>query len=245
MDDFHHCDLCELNRATLHIDEVHEGILHSTANLCDDCWYRLGIRIPLGNIWNHIKRLKDQEHLPLETHSLEADLDLHQEEFEEEDLGELLDPGSLAVAEPDEIEDDRDLFGDVAEALSAGSDVTNRQEPMNLENMMERMDETPEAHEDPPSLGIQAVRIGRIHPALVTLFPIPMLKKHKAIPIKMEESKVTVALADPFDVLSRTNLEVYLENMGLGFIQAIASETEILTELERHSNPPNEMDLLS
>jgi len=72
-----------------------------------------------------------------------------------------------------------------------------------------------------------------------------MLKKHKAIPIKMEESRVTVALADPFDVLSRTNIEVYLENMGLGFIQAIASETEILAELDRHSNPPNEMDLLS
>ena len=31
----------------------------------------------------------------------------------------------------------------------------------------------------------------------------------------------------------------------LGFVQAIASETEILAELERHSNPPGEMDLLS
>ncbi|MCA9415871.1 MAG: hypothetical protein KC917_06360 [Candidatus Omnitrophica bacterium] len=246
MNDFHQCDLCNLNRATLHIDEVHDGDLQGSAHLCDDCWYRLGIRIPLGNIWNHIRRIRDQGLMDPGVNPTNPDeLTMETDEFEEGDLDELLDPGSLAVAEPDEEVEDEDLFGDVEDALSASSEGANRQDNLNLENMIDRLDKEEDTHEENQPLGIQAVRIGRIHPTLVSLFPIPMLKKHKAIPIKMEESRVTVALADPFDVLSKTNIEVYLEHMGLGFVQAIASETEILAELERHANPPGDMDLLS
>ncbi len=244
MEQFHECDLCELNRATLHIDEVHEGSLQGTAHLCDDCWYRLGIRIPLGNIWNHINRHKNQEHDGDETLEESQGLAMDEDDFEDDDLGELLDPGSLAVAEPDEEEDDL-LFEDVEDALSAGSEGKNRQDDLDLDDFLEGIEDDPNPRDESQSLGIQAVKIGRIHPTLVSLFPLPMLKNHKAIPVKMEESNVTVALADPFDVLSKTTIESYLENMGLGFVQAIASETEILTELERHSNPPNEMDLLS
>lgn len=245
MDDFCQCDLCELNRATLHIDEIHEGSRIGTANLCDDCWYRLGIRIPLGNIWNHIKREKERGLRPADPDPTHPELEGEVEPFEDDDLGELLDPGSLAVAEPDEDPEDDALFGDVNKALSAGADLSPRQDNMNLDDLLERLQPEAKPPEEEQSLGIQAVRIGRIHPTLVSLFPIPMLVKHKAIPIKMEESRVTVALADPFDVLSRTQIEVYLENMGLGFVQAIASETEILAELDRHSNPPNEIDRLS
>ncbi|MCA9443693.1 MAG: hypothetical protein KC964_23030, partial [Candidatus Omnitrophica bacterium] len=103
MNDFHQCDLCNLNRATLHIDEVHDGDLQGSAHLCDDCWYRLGIRIPLGNIWNHIRRIRDQGLMDPGVNPTNPDeLTMETDEFEEDDLDELLDPGSLAVAEPDE-----------------------------------------------------------------------------------------------------------------------------------------------
>lgn len=236
MDEYLFCDLCGLNRATLHLDEVSEGAIRLTVHLCDDCWYRLGIRIPLGNIWRHIEKAKADL-----LHSLGDPVEEVDKLLAEDDLGELLDPGSLAVAEPDEPMEPSGL--DLEEALR-GEDPPARLDRIPLEPISE----TPPAESlmgGKESLGIDAVRVGETHPTLVSLFPRDLLMRCKAVPVKLEGLKLTMAVADPFDTLAIANIEMYLEQIGLVLVLAIADEVEILTELNRHGGPPKRFDSLS
>lgn len=234
MDEYVVCVLCGLNRATLHLDEVIQGTLHTTAHLCDDCWYRLGIRIPLGNIWKHINHHKQSPFPPLpdpvaEVNALLAD----------EDLGELLDPGSLAVAEPDEppinLSDELDeVF------LERNEPETHLDHPTQLPT-----EDLPTPAESPQKPGIDAVHVGEIHPTLVSLIPMDLLQRCKAIPYRLEGSILTIAIADPFNSLSIASIEMFLEQIELGVRIAFADEKEILRELDRHNHPPRRFGSLS
>jgi hypothetical protein len=234
------CNLCGLNRSTLHLDEMVEGTIQATAHLCDDCWYRLGIRIPLGNIWNHIQRCKQD---------FERAASPPLEDVEEilkagDGLGDLRDPGSLAVAEPD---DERaPPPDDIEEPHIAEKQISPRGgDLVDLESFLEDVSDGKDILRKSKPLGIPAVTIERIHPTLVSLFPFEMLTRHRAIPIRLEGTKLTVALADPFDKIASANLEVHAEKMGLSFARAIADELEILRELERHNDPRHGFESLS
>jgi hypothetical protein len=235
------CDLCGLNRATLHLDEILEGSIQLTAHLCADCWYRLGIRVPLGNIWNHIQRAKQDMAPPTEKDPFKDIEDLLEESHE---LGDLLDPSPLAVAEPDSDEDGLDE--DIKESLSSEEDRPRRGEDdiASLESLLKDVDETEEPRRGQP-LGMPAVRVERVHPSLVNLLPLDLLIRSKAIPVKLDGAVLTVALADPFDKIAIANVEVYVENLGLRFAQAFADEREILEELNRHNEPPKRFESLS
>ena len=234
------CDLCGLNRSTLHLDEMVEGTIQATAHLCDDCWYRLGIRIPLGNIWHHIQRCKQD----LEREASPPFAEVEEILEDDDELGELLDPGSLAVAEPDE---DLETPPDDIENPHIGEKQISprRDDLVDLESFLEDASDAENLLEDSKPLGIPAVTIDRIHPTLVSLFPRRMLLRHRAIPVRLEGTKLTVALADPFDKIASANLEVHAEKMGLSFAQAIADEMEILRELERHNDPTQGFESLS
>jgi hypothetical protein len=244
MPDFHMCDLCGLNRGTLHIDECVEGTILATAHLCDDCWYRMGIRIPLGNIWNHIQRAKQNlpPPPPPEESLYKETSDLHEEDEDEEDLNDLLDTSPLAVAEPDE---DEDHDAEIEDALQVEGDRPNRNRDMlDLESLLEQVHED-DPSDAPQSLGIDAVSIKNIHPSLVGLFTWDLLVRCKAIPVRLEQNQLTVAFANPFDKIAVANIEVYVERNGFTFLQAFADEEEILRELERHRDPPSRFESLS
>ncbi|GMV67061.1 MAG: hypothetical protein KJ050_14185 [Candidatus Omnitrophica bacterium] len=234
MEEYVVCVLCGLNRATLHLDEVIQGTLHTTAHLCDDCWYRLGIRIPLGNIWKHINRHKQNPFPPMpdpvaEVNALLAD----------EDLGELLDPGSLAVAEPDE--HPIDLPDEIEKVLRESDESKQHHEPpLQLPD-----GDLPTPSEPPQKPGMEAVHIGEIHSTLVSLIPMDLLQRCKAIPIRLEGSMLTVAIADPFNSLGIANLEMFLEQIEILLKIAFADEKEILRELDRHNQPPRRFGSLS
>ena len=235
------CDLCGLNRATLHLDEILEGTFQMTAHLCADCWYRLGIRVPLGNIWNHIQRAKQNLPPPVEKDPFKEIEDLLEEAHE---FGELLDPSPLAVAEPDS--DESGLDEDIKDSLLAAEERPHRGEDdiAGLESLLRDVDETAEPRRGQP-MGVPAVHIDRIHPSLVNLIPLDLLIRCKAIPVKLDGASLTVALADPFDKIALASVEVYVDNLGLRFVQAFAEERQILDELNRHNEPPKRFESLS
>lgn len=203
-----------------------------TAHLCDDCWYRLGIRIPLGNIWRHIQRHRDGLPSHLSDPVEEVDRLLARE-----DLGELLDPSGLAVAEPGE---------DVDDAIPLAGPFLSEENPSRLDLIPrppEGLDESKK--EISKSFGIDAVRVNEIHPTLISLVPRETLLRCKAVPIRLEGARLTIAIADPFNTLAIANLEMYLETIGMTLALAIADEMEILKELHRHGGPPSRFESLS
>jgi hypothetical protein len=202
-----------------------------TAHLCDDCWYRLGIRIPLGNIWRHIRRHQDQDIAPLIDPTKEVEALLA-----EDDLGELLDTSPLAVAEPDESPGGDDL----ASFLETETSIAEEKEIGDAVPMDSSLIGDPTG-----SHGIDAVRVDSIHPALVSLVPIELLRRNKAIPVKLEGDRLTMAIADPFDTHGIESLSSFLRGLSLTLILAFADEREILRELNRHSSPPRRFDPLS
>lgn len=232
-EEYHFCNVCGLNRATLHLDEVVDGSIQMTAHLCDDCWYRLGIRIPLGNIWRHIHHHKEQDLPPLIDPTKEVEALLA-----EDDLGELLDNSPLAVAEPDE---GGGLEGDLAAFLEEESGL--HEPPAEMPETASPS--TPILGDPSGSHGIDAVRIDSIHPTLVSLLPADLLRRSKAIPVKLEGENLTIAIADPFDSEGVENLRSYVKGLNLTLLLAFADEREILRELNRHGGPPRRFDPLS
>jgi hypothetical protein len=234
VDEYHLCDLCTLNRATLHLDEVVSGVIQQTAHLCDDCWYRLGIRIPLGNIWRHIERNR-KGYVP----PLERPPDDLAGFLSDEDLGDLLDPSPLAVAEPEgPPPPPEELLGD---------DMIIDDEPPSRIDRISSEPPLGDPAPQPPSdkIGMDAVRVGETHPALVSLLPRDLLLRCKAVPVRLDGMRLLVAISDPFDTLSIANIEMYLEHLGLSLALAIGDEVEILRELQRHGSPPGRFDSLS
>ncbi len=232
MEEYHLCNVCGLNRATLHLDEVVDGTIQLTAHLCDDCWYRLGIRIPLGNIWRHIHLHREQEIPPL--HETSKDLESL---LAETDLGELLDTSPLAVAEPGESTGEGVDFRSLLEAQEdtlVDKDAITGSPPSSAD-----------LGDISRTLGIDAVRVDAVHPTLVTLVPIKMLRGCKAIPVKLEGERLVVAFADPFNVEGIEGVRDYLMGLNLTLVIALADEHEILRELNRHSGPPRRFDPLS
>lgn len=242
MEEFNLCDLCELNRATLHLDEVTEGEIRATAHLCDDCWFRLGIRIPLGNIWRHIRQAKEDPLPPLDPEEAVALFEDDDEEESSTPFDDLMNPSSLAIAEPGEDTGPDDLG--LGKSIMPQDSSTNR---------LDRLDLDPLQPPDPPETprdrgrkhGMDAVHVGQVHPSLVSLFPRDLLIRCKSIPIRLEGKTLTVAICDPFDKLSIANIEMYVEELELGITFAIADEIEILRELDRHGGPPRRFDSLS
>lgn len=232
MEEYPLCNVCGLHRATLHLDEVVEGALRMTAHLCDDCWYRLGIRIPLGNIWRHIQQHRDGLTRQLPDPVEEVDRFLAQD-----DLGELLNPSGLAVAEPDEVVEDAIPL----EGTFLPEENSSRLDRIPLES--EGLDEP--IKEISKGFGIDAVRVNEVHPTLISLIPRETLLRCKAVPVRLEGARLTVAIADPFDTLAIANLEMYLETIGMTLTLAIADEMEILKELHRHGGPPSRFESLS
>ncbi len=232
-EDYHLCNVCGLNRATLHLDEVLDGSIQMTAHLCDDCWYRLGIRIPLGNIWRHINLHREQGLPPLMDPTKEVEALLA-----EDDLGDLLDTSPLAVAEPGETpgeEDDLASFLETEDVAGVDKGLEVDAEPP-----------PPLLGEPQGSHGIDAVRIDAIHPALVSLVPIDLLRRSKAIPVKLEGGRLTIAFADPFDTEAIEAVRASVVNLQrMTLVPAFADEHEILRELNRHSGPPRRFDSLS
>ncbi len=231
-EDYHLCNVCGLNRATLHLDEVVDGTIQMTAHLCDDCWYRLGIRIPLGNIWRHIHHHREQGMLPLSDPTKEVE-DL----LAEDDLGELLDTSPLAVAEPGE---KPDVGDDLASFLESDAIPPEKEAISHVDPT-----DAPLIANPPGSHGIDAVRIDSLHPALVSLVPMDLLRRSKAIPVKLEGERLTIAVADPFDAIGIERLSSFLRGLNMVLVLAFADELEILRELNRHSNPPRRFDPLS
>lgn len=234
VEEYHFCNVCGLNRATLHLDEVVDGAIQMTAHLCDDCWYRLGIRIPLGNIWRHIRLHKEQGLPPLLDPTKEVEALLA-----EDDLGELLDTSPLAVAEPDE---PMSLEGD---DLAAFLEEESGHHESREELPETDSPSTPLLGDPPRSHGLDAVRVDSIHPALVSLLPSDLLRRTKAIPVKLEGERLTIAVADPFDSAGVENLRSYIRTLNLTLVLAYADEREILRELNRHGGPPRRFDPLS
>ena len=240
LDDYHLCDLCGLNRSTLHLDETIEGTLQATAHLCDDCWYRLGIRIPLGNIWHHIQRHKQE----LSADPLDSLDDSEVVDKRDNGLDHLLHSGALSLAEPENPAGSQPA--DFADNLRTGDKCRQRgPDPVDLEGFLENVDPQEEILKEAPSLGTPSVKIGRIHPALVSLLPHDLLVHHKAIPVSLKGATLTVAFADPSDKLATANIEMYAEKLGFSFVAVEADEFDILRELEHHTEPPKTFESLS
>jgi len=229
-DDYHFCDLCGLNRATLHLDEVVKSEIQASAHLCDDCWYRLGVRVPLGNIWKHIENqqrsLNLQGDVPLD--DIEPD-DLQDflKDTDDEDLGELFDSGDVGIAEP--TRSDRAGIPPFEDPLLGDDDRSDR---IPLDPLTEG------ALEDP-------IPVGETHASLVSLVPLAMLEDCKAVPIRLEGTHVTIAIADPGDTIAIASLESYIEKQGLTCYVVHGDEFDIMRELARHEEPPPLFDSLS
>lgn len=233
------CDLCELNRASLHLDEPVGESEVRTAHLCNDCWYRLGVRIPLGNIWEHIKRAKSQRPGPPLEDGLEDVLEALAEgpetQDDEEDLGELLNQSDVAIAEPDP-----PLSDTVHQAFEteAGTHAPPPEDPL--------LSDLPlGGRRDRSEAGPPLVPVRNVHAILVGLLPLEVWQSSAALPVQLDGHKVTVAFADPGDTEKVTQIRKELSHHGLTLDIAQGMADEIRRELERHQSPPPPYNSLS
>jgi hypothetical protein len=239
---YQRCDLCGLNRATFHFDEVIHSQIQTTSHLCEDCSYRLGVRIPLGNIPNLIEMHKRElNHFLGGSNPVDVDLIVPLPETEHDpELGELLNPSNLAVAEPEpESEKKPILPGNLIEPSKTPLRIDRLSlDPPEIES--ESVDQI-----QPLPIFAEPLHISEVHETLVSLFPLDMLLSLRAIPVLLDGVRLRVAMADPFDKLAVANLDAYLEERKYRIELVRGVESDILKELRRHGGPPNRLEFLS
>jgi len=80
-------------------------------------------------------------------------------------------------------------------------------------------------------LGIpQITLMDKLNPALVGTFPEPLLRRHRAVPVKREGRRLLVAMNDPLDQVAIDDLHLAT---GLEIDPVLAAEQEIETVLEK------------
>jgi len=86
------------------------------------------------------------------------------------------------------------------------------------------------------NLGMKTVKITdyRVDPEVLALLPREITSKYKVMPLAIDGSRVTVALADPFDVQSIDTLRFYLEEKGYQLEPVIAREDEVEAAVARY-----------
>jgi type IV pilus assembly protein PilB len=80
-------------------------------------------------------------------------------------------------------------------------------------------------------LGIQQVKLDHLDPALLKTIPGRLVRRHKIIPIKKEGNNLTVAMADPMNVLAIDDLRLL---MGCEIEPVHADEKDINTVIQKH-----------
>ncbi|RJQ30634.1 MAG: type II secretion system protein GspE [Peptococcaceae bacterium] len=85
-------------------------------------------------------------------------------------------------------------------------------------------------------LGIKYVSLaGIIDPALLSTLPEQIVRRHKLVPIKKEGNQLTVAMADPLNVVAIDDLRLIL---GCDVEPVLAGEREIEAVIHRHYGLP-------
>lgn len=84
-------------------------------------------------------------------------------------------------------------------------------------------------------LGIQQVRLDNLDPTLLKTIPEQLVRRHKAIPIKREGNCLTVAMADPTNVLAIDDLRLL---MGCEIEPVHASEKDIDAVIQKYFGIP-------
>lgn len=84
-------------------------------------------------------------------------------------------------------------------------------------------------------LGVQEIRLDKLNPALLKTIPEQFIRRHKVIPLKKEGNYLTVAMADPLDVLAIDDLRL-ITGCEIEPVQAV--EKDIATVIQKHFGIP-------
>jgi type IV pilus assembly protein PilB len=79
--------------------------------------------------------------------------------------------------------------------------------------------------------GVQQIRLDSIDPVLLKMIPEQLIRRHMVIPIKKEENCLTVAMANPMDIMAIDDLRLFT---GCEIETVQAGEKDILAVIQKH-----------
>ena len=85
-------------------------------------------------------------------------------------------------------------------------------------------------------LGMQVIHLSNepIPLEVIDLLTLEICTQHQVIPVKLEETTVTVALADPFDMQAIEEVRSYLTENKYQVLFAIAPEQEVRSAIAKY-----------